>query len=135
MHNLTILAFVLTTLGACTIGDEGGTTGTGSDDFTYCRPQQIDSNHDGVADGLDVNCDGVIDFSYGGGGGGGGGGGQNQCSTMTNNNGDTEAIKCTSSNGGQATCECRVNGQLEQTCTEPTTRCSIGVPNGNCCGF
>lgn len=132
MQKLTILTLLVSTLAACTIGDEGGSTGTGSDDFTFCRPQQIDTDHDGVADGLDVNCDGVIDFTYGG---GGGGGGTNQCSTMTNVNGDTEAIKCTSTNGGQATCECRVNGQLEQTCTEATVRCSIGVPNGNCCGF
>jgi len=137
MHKpTTILAFVLTSsLAACTIGDEGGTTDTGSDqDFTFCRPAQIDSNNDGTADGLDVNCDGVIDFAYGGGGGGGGGSVSNSCSTMTNVNGNTESISC-SSDGGPATCECRINGELAQTCSEPTVKCSIGVPGGNCCGF
>src|ERR1700733_9129186 len=61
MTKLTLLAaLVFSTLGACTIGDEGGGTGTGSADFTFCQPQQIDSNGDGTPDGLDINCDGVI---------------------------------------------------------------------------
>jgi hypothetical protein len=137
MRNLLSLVFVLSsiaTFGACTTDDSGSGTGSGDSDFSFCQPTPIDDNGDGIADGLDLNCDGVIDIRYGGGGGGGGGSSNQQCTTMTSVNGVTESIHCTSS-GGAATCECRVNGTLEQTCSEPTTTCSIGVPNGNCCGF
>jgi len=133
MTKLTLLSLLAFSLGACTIGDEGGGTGTGSSDFSFCQPTQIDSNGDGTPDGLDTNCDGVIDINYNA--GGGQTGGTDKCSTMTSLNGQTEAMTCTSENGGAATCECRVNGTLQQTCTEPTARCSIGVPNANCCGF
>ena len=132
----TFLAILLgcLSLTACMVG-EGDGTDTSDSDYTYCQPRQIDNNADGVADGLDINCDGVIDFAYGGGGGGSSGGGaHNSCSTMVSVNGVTKAISC-SGDGSSATCECRVNGTLQNTCTQQTASCSIGVPNANCCGF
>ena len=126
-----LVAVVLTSLGACAVGDEG--TGSEDSDVSFCRPKALDTNGDGVADGLDINCDGQIDISYGG-GGSTGGTTKNQCSTMISKNGQTQAISCTS-DGGPATCECRVDGTLQSTCTQSTTSCSIGYPNANCCGF
>ena len=34
------------------------------DDHTFCYPTPIDSNADGVADGLDLDCDGLIDIPW-----------------------------------------------------------------------
>ena len=125
-----MFALVLTTLSACVVGGEG--TGTEDEDISFCRPKAIDTNSDGVADGLDINCDGKIDIPYDN--TGGGSTTKNQCSTMISKNGATQAITCTS-DGGPASCECRVNGQLQNTCTQQTASCSIGYPNANCCGF
>jgi hypothetical protein len=134
MTKLTLLAaLAFSTLGACTIGDEGGGTGTGSADFTFCQPQQIDSNGDGTPDGLDINCDGVIDIVYNQ--GGSTGGNSSSCSSLSGLNGQTEAITCKADGTGGATCECRVNGSLVGTCSEPTQDCSIGAPTPDCCGF
>jgi hypothetical protein len=106
----------------------------------FCIPRAIDSNGDSTPDGMDNNCDGVVDVPFGGGtgtGGGGTGGGQtttqSNCRKQTYENNQLLDIKCTSTNGGAATCECRINSQLVQTCTASTSPAC--APDANCCGF
>ncbi len=74
---------------------------------------------------------GFLDTYTGGGGGGGGGGSStSQCEVAV----DNQAVSCTSTNGGAASCQCKVDGQVVSTCTaaDPTNACSVP---GNCCGF
>jgi hypothetical protein len=101
---------------------------------SWCIPRVVDANHDGTPDGMDNNCDGVVDAPFGGGGGTGGGSTQTQsnCRKQSYDNGQILDIKCTST-GGASTCECRINSQLVQSCSAPAANaCATGA---NCCGF
>lgn len=100
----------------------------------WCIPRALDSNHDGSVDGMDTNCDGVVDAPFGGGGGGGGGTSttQSNCRKQTYDSGQFLDIKCTST-GGTSSCECRINSQLVQTCSAPAANAC--APDTNCCGF
>lgn len=130
------------------------TDGDGEIDFTIpgcdtcapdakavCRVPLIDENRDGIADGLDTNCDGRIDIRFGAGGGGGGQPGQGgRCIANSTVNGVKFGVSCVGApGGGSATCECRRNDQLVQTCTQAATVCSLSVRNGRvsagCCQF
>lgn len=122
--------FFLAGVTACSVGVDDDTVETEDSDVTFCRPAPVDQNGDGTPEGLDINCDGVLDIDFGG----GGSGNQNKCTSVASTNGQTKAITCTS-NGGSATCECRVNGALASTCSQPAATCSIGTPGANCCGY
>jgi hypothetical protein len=126
MKTLALLALVIAT--ACTADIDDSDPGSEDSDITYCRPKQVDTNGDGVADGLDINCDGKLDVPYEG------GTTSNQCSTMISKNGQSQAITCTG-DGSTASCECRVDGSLVKTCSQASASCSIGYPGANCCGF
>jgi len=127
-------------------GDGVDVDGDGQPDFSIpscptCLPGQspvctaplVDSNGDGIADGIDIDCDGVIDIPFDS-GGGGGGGSTSKCTSTVTDNTSKKSVTCTSENGGEATCECRVDDVLVETCTNPTNDCSIGAGSG-CCGF
>lgn len=93
-------------------------------------PGQVDpgGDDDGDGDGGTGDSDGTND------GDGGGSSGQNVCDITQVSNGTERNLSCTSTNGGPATCECRVDGQLVKTCTtDSDSACSM--PGGNCCGF
>ena len=101
-----------------------------------CDDPLIDTDGDGIPDGLDLDCDGVIDIPFGGGGGGSGsGGGTSQCISIVDDGTTKHEISCTS-DGGPATCECKVDDQVTSTCTDQSgATCSIGGGATNCCGF
>jgi hypothetical protein len=101
-------------------------------------PQSIDVDGDGTPDGLDTNCDGTIDVPYNTGSSGGGGGstgGQSQCDSDIAVNGVEHEIICTTTDGGPAQCQCKVEGQLVSTCTTSSPSACSQPGNGTCCGF
>ena len=146
MRNLTSVVLAVFMV-ACTVGEPSevqppqddntrfvDTDGDGDVDIEFnapCVDPFVDSDADGIWDGLDLDCDGDIDipFDTTGGGGGNTGGGANvsQCSVTIINNTEKKQVKCT--NGD---CECRLDDVLTSTCTDTGSSCSFP---GNCCGF
>lgn len=109
---------------SCTTCPPGGTPA--------CTHPMVDANHDGTPEGLDLDCDGDIDIELGG---GGTTTGQSKCVAIVAINNTKKEVACTSTNGGPATCQCKLNDQLVKTCTTSnTSACSIGGSTG-CCGF
>jgi hypothetical protein len=120
--------FVGLVLSACAVDSDEPDPVTG--EALACQVPLIDEDGDGTPDGVDFDCDGVIDIAFEG-----GDGGTNECSTTVIINDTKKEIACASENGGLATCECRLNDELVDICTIDGSGCSIGVPGANCCGF
>jgi hypothetical protein len=130
MRSLLVLLASVSTV-ACTVGAAPPPPAT-------CKPIAIDSDGDGVSDGLDTDCDGDIDVPIQHDGDGSGAmpdagtpptGEPSQCQSLA----DNLAIQC-QSDGGPSTCDCRDNGTLVKTCTTTSTSpCELG--GDNCCGF
>ncbi|HTL35277.1 MAG TPA: S8 family serine peptidase [Kofleriaceae bacterium] len=113
-----------------------------------CANPIVDANHDGVPDGLDLDCDGTVDIdltggtgtgtgSGSGGGGGSGSGGSGGSSSVTQCNASINdySISCTRIDNNPAQCKCKIDDQLVSTCTTTSTNaCSFPGPD-NCCGF
>jgi len=100
----------------------------------FCANPLVDADGDGRADGLDWNCDGVIDVYFGGGGGGGGGSSTSTCDTSSSINGETHEVKCTTDASGTHNCDCIVNGTTVSTCST-TSNSACSLPVGTCCTF
>lgn len=133
-------------LAACTVGsDAPPPSPTKTPQVIYvdqpvCADPIVDSNGDGIPDGLDLDCDGTVDITFGGytGGGGSGttGGGSSNnssCQTQVSINGNSHAVDCTTSDGTDWSCTCHSNGTTSTCSTTSNDPCSI--PGGNCCGF
>jgi len=101
----------------------------------FCANPLVDVDGDGQPDGLDWNCDGVIDVWFNKGGGGGGGGGSSSggsCQSSQSVNGVSHEVDCTNNNGTYS-CSCKTNGTEVSTCS--TTSSSACSMPGNCCGY
>jgi uncharacterized protein (TIGR03382 family) len=126
---------------ACVVGDETPPSTTTQWAVVPCTDPIVDTNQDGIPDGLDLDCDGSVDIDLTGGGGGsgsgsgsgggGGGGSVYQCNSINNE----KSIKCARIDNNPADCECRIDDQLVRTCTTTSnSACSFPGPD-NCCGF
>jgi len=101
-----------------------------------CDDPLVDEDADGLPEGLDLDCDGVIDIPFDLGGGSGGGGGGGLCISTVDDGTTKQSISCTGDGTGPATCECKVDDQVTSTCTDQSgASCSIGGGATNCCGF
>lgn len=109
---------------------------------SVCTARPLDGDADGVADGIDTDCDGWIDTPIPTGGmpnndGGGipdgsGNGGLYACHASLSTNESDRQITCTNA-GGPLSCECWLDGLLVLACTPSASQgCERGT---NCCGF
>jgi hypothetical protein len=119
-HMAILLSLVLA---ACVVGDDPPPDNDRQGHA--CTDPLVDEDQDGDWDGVDYNCDGVIDVripstttttsSH------------NSCSVSISLNGQKRQVVCE-----DGTCTCRRNDVLEKTCTDNGHSCSIP---GSCCGY